>query len=272
MRRVPESEVESDWERQYAWGDDERYLYNTNRRKASVMGFFLRLDTVRALVRRYLPKGSSIADLACAQGNFSLTLAEDGYDVTAVDLLDEFLNFAKKKYTHGKLKTLRSNIIEFRSPELFDGVVLGEIIEHVAFPDQLLQSAAQNLKPGGYLFLTTPNGNEFDQPLPTYKQVTNLEELIPKQFHWGDHLFLYTQEELQELLFNAGFEVIQVLKLNSSYVSQIKGVRYLLPLFALKWIEKKTRHWMRNGKDSTNSLIVVGKKMNYTPASHPTLT
>jgi hypothetical protein len=33
MRRVPESEVETEFERQYCWGDVERYIYNPKRRK-----------------------------------------------------------------------------------------------------------------------------------------------------------------------------------------------------------------------------------------------
>jgi hypothetical protein len=28
MRKVPEAEVETDFERQFCWGDDERYFYN----------------------------------------------------------------------------------------------------------------------------------------------------------------------------------------------------------------------------------------------------
>src|SRR5437763_1936203 len=71
MRRVPESELETDFERQYGWGDDERYLYNRNRRKASVFGHMLRIEEVLRLVRQYSP-GRRVADLASAQGNFGL--------------------------------------------------------------------------------------------------------------------------------------------------------------------------------------------------------
>jgi len=260
MRRVIESEIENDFERQYGWGDDERYYYNPNRRKHSVLGYFLRLEMVIDLVKKYVPAGTRIADMACAQGNFALTLAEAGYDVLALDLSEDFLRYARKKYTHGKFRTERVNIIEYRSPEKFDCVIMGEIIEHVAFPDQLLKSAAENLNSGGILVLTTPNGNEYGQPLPTYRQVTNIEELIPKQFHWGDHLFLYTEEELRDLLSQTGFEVLEVSKINSQYVSQMKGVRYLLPLKALRWLESKTRHLQRGGKDSTNGLVVVARR------------
>ena len=161
MRRVPESELETDFERQFAWGDDERHLYNPNRRKAAVMAAELRLETVISLVNRFATTGKTVGDFASAQGNFGLLLAEQGYQVTAVDIKPEFLNYSLKKHTHGKFETVLANIIEYRHHQPFDVVLLGEIIEHVAFPLDLLKSAYENLKPGGILVLTTPNGNEF---------------------------------------------------------------------------------------------------------------
>lgn len=259
MRRVPLEEVESEFEREYCWGDDERYFYNPNRKKASVFGHFLRLEEVLRLVAQYSP-GPRVLDLACAQGNFGLLLAERGFDVTAVDIKEEFLRYARKKHTAGRYETHLSNIMEYRSEVPFDCALAGEIIEHVAHPDQLIAAISRNLKPGGIVVLTTPNGAEFGSTLPTYRQVDNIEALIPRQFHWGDHLFLYTDEELRGLFADAGFTILHLGKYHSSYVSQIKGIRYLLPLRALHWLERKTRLWQRGGKDSANSLVLVAQK------------
>lgn len=258
MKRVEETQLENEFERQWAWGDDERHFFNPNKKKGSVLGYFLRFEKAIELIKKYTP-GPRIGDFASSHCNFSLTLAEDGYDVTAVDIKPEFLDYAKKKYTHGKFNTVVANVIEYRSPEKFDCVFLGEVIEHVAFPDQLLKSAAENLKKGGIVVVTTPNGAEFEQPLPTFSQVTNIEELIPRQFHWGDHLFLYTDAELKGLMEKAGFEILECVKLNSSYVSQIKAARYLMPLSLLKWLDHKASRWTRSGQDSTNCLIMVGR-------------
>ena len=259
MKRVPEGEVESDFERQYCWGDDQRYLYHPNRRKASVFGYFLRLEEVLRLVQTYSP-GRRIADFASAQGNFGLLLAEQDYEVTAVDIHPGFLKYAEKKHTHGVFRVQQANLMEFRDPKGFDCILAGEVIEHVAFPKDLLRSIVANLKPGGVCILTTPNGADYCSTLPTYEQVTNIEELIPRQFHWGDHLFLYTENELRKLIEEAGMQVVYLEKYNSAYISQLKGIRYLLPLRLLKWLERKTRKWGKNGKDSTNLLIVVARK------------
>jgi 2-polyprenyl-6-hydroxyphenyl methylase/3-demethylubiquinone-9 3-methyltransferase len=259
MRRVRESEIDNDFEREFCWGDDERHYYNPNRRKASVLGHHLRISEVLNLVKRFAP-GPRVADLACAQGIFGLLLAEQGFDVTAVDIKPEFLKYAMKKYERGKYRTELGNLMEYRSSEPYDCVLAGEIIEHVAHPEKLLQSCRANLKPGGVLVLTTPNGNEFGSKLPTFKQVTDVTALIPRQFHWGDHLFLYTVDELRELFDRNGFDVVYAEKYHSSYVSQLKGVRYLMPLKALLWLERRTRHLTKGGKDSANLLILVGRR------------
>lgn len=267
MKSVSEKDLTSDFQREYAWGDDQRYWYNPNRRKASVLGFFTRWETMIQAIKTHLPLPSDpnlpaphLADFACAQGNFALPLAEAGYRVTAIDIQPDFLRYAEMKHSHGDFKTLQANIVEYRSPEGFDGILLGEVIEHVAFPEQLLRSVFENLKPGGIFVLSTPNGAEFEQPLPTFKQVTDLTALIPRQFHWGDHLFLYTVEELQELFAKVGLEWVEHSKLNSSYVTQLKGLRYLLPLRALQALERLTRSWRRGGKDSTNCIVAVGRR------------
>ncbi|MCM0604614.1 MAG: methyltransferase domain-containing protein [Xanthomonadaceae bacterium] len=259
MLRVPLSEINGDFQRDLCWGDDERHLYNPNRRKESAMAHMIRLEEVIHLVEKHSP-GKKVADFACAQGNFGLLLAEKGFEVTAVDLKEEFLNYAKMKHEKGSFKTLQANLMEFQSPEKFDCILAGVIIEHCAFPHQLLSSIARNLKSGGITVLTTPNGAEFNSPLPTYKQVTNIEELFPKQFHWGDHLFLFTVQELRKLFDQNGFDVITVIKLNRQYFSQLKGPRYFFPIRILSWFERLTRSWKKGGKDSTNCLILVAQK------------
>lgn len=260
MRRVPEAEVETEFERRYAWGDDQRNFYNPMKKKAAVLGCHLRLETVVEIVRNEVRPGGRVADLASAQGNYALTLAEAGYDVTAVDLNEDFLKYARKKYTHGTFRTVQANIMEYRDPLGFDCVLLGEVIEHVAHPLELLQAAAANLKSGGILILTTPNGGQFGQKLPTFSQVTDFSAFESRQFHWGDHLFLYTKDELTGLLSRSGFDVIRAFGVNSDYVSQIKGMRYLIPYRLLRWMERMTRNWKLHGEDSTNTLIVVGRR------------
>ena len=67
----------------------------------------------------------------------------------------------------------------------FDGVVCVEVIEHVAADDAFMRHVARVLKPGGWLCMTTPNGDYIRNEPPNYNP---------------DHVRHYTRQGLTELL------------------------------------------------------------------------
>src|SRR4030095_1318363 len=69
--------------------------------------------------------------------------------------------------------------------ESFDGVVCVEVIEHVPQDHLLVEQIARVLKPGGWLYLTTPNGDYVRNEPPDYNP---------------DHIRLYTRQQLSDLL------------------------------------------------------------------------
>ena len=85
-------------------------------------------------------------------------------------------------------------------PGAFDCVVLGELLEHCADPSAIVAEAAQALRPGGYLLVTTPNGAYHGSELPAYRpEAADDEALRARQFgpEGSDHLFAFTAESLQ---------------------------------------------------------------------------
>ena len=101
------------------------------------------------LITEVLPKGARILDVAAAQGNFSLTLAEFGYDVTWNDLRADIAGYVQLKYEHGTIAFAPGNAFEMVFPSYFYGVLITEIIEHVAYPDQFLAKCASLVRRGG---------------------------------------------------------------------------------------------------------------------------
>ena len=63
--------------------------------------------------------------------------------------------------------------------ESYDGVILGELLEHVSMPEKIIKEVYRILKPNRYLFITTPN---VDRLTPnrqkTYNQMKNLKKIL----------------------------------------------------------------------------------------------
>ena len=127
-----------------------------------------RRDRTLALVEEVVPPGSRILDVAAAQGNFSLTLAERGYRVTWNDLRADLVDYVKLKHERGDVTFAPGNVFELEFDHVFDCVVATEVIEHVAHPDDFLKKLSQMVRPGGYLVLTTPNGAYLRNDLPRF--------------------------------------------------------------------------------------------------------
>jgi 2-polyprenyl-3-methyl-5-hydroxy-6-metoxy-1,4-benzoquinol methylase len=96
-----------------------------------------------------------ILDLGCGIGWFSQELSKFG-QVTGIDLSEDAIAKAKASYPH--ITFLAGNVLADALPEgHFDVVVSQEVLAHVEDQPKYLQVAANVLRPGGYLILTTAN-------------------------------------------------------------------------------------------------------------------
>jgi 2-polyprenyl-3-methyl-5-hydroxy-6-metoxy-1,4-benzoquinol methylase len=113
-------------------------------------------DRVEELVRDYLPRAARVADLAAGQGAFSERLADMGHSVVAID-------FTSENWKSARVPLLKCDLdsefgAEFaKADNRFDAVVAIEIIEHLENPFRFVRECAKMLRPGGLIFLTTPN-------------------------------------------------------------------------------------------------------------------
>ena len=110
----------------------------------------------RALkVSRYIPKGASVLDIGCGNGNFLKCLIEAGYKGFGLELPGNSLERAKR-VPGIKLKEGRLQQGDFDEAS-FDMVTLWHVFEHLNEPLKNLSVIADILKPGGYLILSLPN-------------------------------------------------------------------------------------------------------------------
>jgi len=183
---------------------DKREIDNPVSHHHARLNYVNRLNKIISILCKKFPdpKGVRMADIGCCQGNLSMLMAEKGFDVTAIDINPDFLEYAGLKQERGNIKWVRGNFDVLEMQGLFDIIMLGEIIEHCAYPEDFMKKAAEYLKPGSVLFVTTPNAQMFRNNLPTFGRLRRREDrkfLEQKQFgpDGEDHLFLFTQSDLK---------------------------------------------------------------------------
>lgn len=164
-----------------------------------------RRDVALDLLRIALPSGGTVLDVAAAQGNFTLKMAEMGYEVTWNDLRADLEGYVRLKHEHGVVHYCSGNVFELDLEGRFDAVLITEIIEHVAHPDDFLKKVAKLVKPGGYVIMTTPNGAYFRNHLPRFSECEDPSIFEHCQFkpNSDGHIFLLHPDEVHKLATDA---------------------------------------------------------------------
>lgn len=211
--------------------------------------------------------------MAGASGNFTLPLAEKGYRVVWNDLRSDLAALVKRKYEFGEVEFKPGNIFDFASDWLdrFDAVLAAEIIEHVAHPDRFLACLAGMLKPGGWLFVTTPNGRYFRNNLPRFSDCPDPSVYESAQFkpNSDGHIFLLDCGELRAMASNAGLEVEQIQLMTNPLTRGHVKLGYLLPylpgrlVWALEAGTQKSPQWIR--ERVSGQIVACLRKPNVHP-------
>ncbi len=142
-----------------------------------------------------LTVGESICDIGCAYGPNPYLKARK---VVGLDLQDMELRAPYTEHIVGDV---------FSSSELlrgvvFDTIVLGEFIEHVERPYDLLRILREYLAPGGRLILSTPN--------PLGVPPVLMEYLLIRRFFYGaNHVYYFPPRWVWRLLERSGYSILK---------------------------------------------------------------
>jgi len=140
-------------------------------------------------------KGLSIIDVGAATGRYAIPLAEEGHEVTAVDLVNYNLGILRQKAERAGIRNItakRANALDLRRfpADHYDIVLFLGPMYHLFTEEEkirALSEAARILKPGGTLFAAYIM-NEFGVILRGFREGQVMEalkdgKLDPTDFH-----------------------------------------------------------------------------------------
>jgi SAM-dependent methyltransferase len=98
-----------------------------------------------------------LLDIGCGTGEFLVALLKSGsWQAIGIDINPYAVQTASRRGLDVRLGDLSD--LEFPAKS-FDAVTIWEAIEHLPNPMQTIEDIGRLLRPGGYLFLSTPNGD-----------------------------------------------------------------------------------------------------------------
>jgi 2-polyprenyl-3-methyl-5-hydroxy-6-metoxy-1,4-benzoquinol methylase len=180
--------------------------YGTQRAPASAVGRWLLplLPSLRAAadaecrhLRRPSIDGGCLLDVGCGNGSFLVLAQQAGWTVHGVDFDPDAVCTARARgldVRHGGIELFDGQ------RECFDVITICHVIEHVFDPVAVIEHMYALLKPGGVLWLDTPNLDS----LGHQRFGRNWRDLDPPR-----HLVLFGADSLSSLLTKTGFRSIK---------------------------------------------------------------
>ena len=219
------------------------------------------------IVASHIPlRNAKILDIGCGGGLFLSILKHQGADVTGIELSDSRAHYAITR--HGLVihkHPIESNFWQNGFANHFDAVTLWDVIEHVNYPRQTLQSAVNVLKRGGLLLIDTPCRDSFYHRIGEFtyhisggRYPTFLNAMYSS--HLFGHKQIFSTMEMHQLLEAIGLEVIGLHKFHElSFPYEF----YLRKLFRSPWMVYATLPAVRlffKVFKIQNKMLAIGKK------------
>lgn len=144
-------------------------------------------------------KTNKILDVGCGRGWFLQEAKKRGWEVYGIEYSETAVNICEANGIKIKSGKLKSNLFDLNS---FDVISSFEVIEHINYPNQELQSIYSLLRQGGLFYCTTPN---FNSLLRYYLKADY------SIIGYPEHLSYYTRRTLNKVVRRNGFKKIKFL-------------------------------------------------------------
>jgi 2-polyprenyl-3-methyl-5-hydroxy-6-metoxy-1,4-benzoquinol methylase len=144
-------------------------------------------------------------DVGCASGNFSAQLkARKNIEAWGIEMVEDAANEAKSKLDNVLSGTF-DEVYDSLPKDYFDCIFFNDVLEHMAYPEECLIRAKENLTGRGYILASIPN----------MRHIEVLRELIfKKDWEYKDsgiqdktHLRFYTEKSMRRMIDLCGYKI-----------------------------------------------------------------
>jgi SAM-dependent methyltransferase len=185
-------------------------------------------------------KEGRLLDIGCGNGSFLLEARRTGWDAIGVDPDAEGVAAARKRGLRVHLGTV-ADVLTLIEP--FDAITMAHVLEHVPDPVETLTKCHALLRPGGKLWVATPNLNSRGRG----RYTRDWRGLEPPR-----HLVLFTPEALKDVFESAGFTFKLIAPPRSGWMVQQSEALHLARIGG-----RPTRYprWLRRAQLAATDLL-----------------
>lgn len=155
----------------------------------------------------------------------------------------------------------KGDLASWESPVKYDAIVMFDFIEHPLAPRRLLEKAVSLLKPGGFLLISTPNGEAIKgkERITLRVDLEHMQYWTPATIRYLSrelsmdisHLQTYGQPALSEITAPLGPANAQI----PGFLSEIKKGLKSIPLLPMIWRFKESVAGIFRGKWPGNYIL-----------------
>ncbi len=147
-----------------------------------------------------LEKGHSILDIGCGKGHVIEKVIEKSLRITAIDHDSNAIEIVTQKFSKQKVNAIHGDASKYldKNKESFDVTILSHVLEHIEFPEKLLEKVYQYTK---FIYVEVP---DFEcHHLNLFRPLVNTDLVYTD----ADHVSEFDRDEMKDLLSSAGFEI-----------------------------------------------------------------
>lgn len=108
------------------------------------------------VVQLFQPSGLKILEIGCGTGQYTTTLAKQGYQITAVDISEKMMARAREKIANlgYSVKWLNADITQIMDQlEQYHGILSMSAFEFIPNPEEILARLFEHIEPKGCLVI-----------------------------------------------------------------------------------------------------------------------